>query len=107
MMALSVPNPPTTPRRVKVYELRNNDWFDRGTGYCTGQLVNVREPSFWAFFIFFTGANIRGLLVDTCFVLTSQLLDLFSRSLGYSVEWAVVILWGYRWLMLVARCVVG
>ncbi|RPB05173.1 DUF625-domain-containing protein [Choiromyces venosus 120613-1] len=39
-MALSVPNPPTTPRRVKVYELRNNDWFDRGTGYCTGQLVN-------------------------------------------------------------------
>lgn len=42
MMALSVSNPPTTPRRVKVYELRNNDWFDRGTGYCTGQLVNVR-----------------------------------------------------------------
>ncbi|KAH0604801.1 uncharacterized protein H6S33_006469 [Morchella sextelata] len=40
MMALTVPNPPTTPRRVKVYELRNNDWFDRGTGYCTGQLVN-------------------------------------------------------------------
>lgn len=43
MMALAVPNPPTTPRRVKVYELRNNDWFDRGTGYCTGQLVNVRN----------------------------------------------------------------
>lgn len=43
MMPLSVPNPPTTPRRVKVYELRNNDWFDRGTGYCTGQLLNVRN----------------------------------------------------------------
>ncbi|KAF8242662.1 DUF625-domain-containing protein [Wilcoxina mikolae CBS 423.85] len=43
MMPLPVPNPPTTPRRVKVYELRNNDWFDRGTGYCTGQLVN-EEP---------------------------------------------------------------
>lgn len=42
MMALSASNPPTTPRRVKVYELRNNDWFDRGTGYCTGQLVDVR-----------------------------------------------------------------
>src|ERR1700761_2659139 len=22
-------------RRVKVYELKNNDWFDRGTGFCT------------------------------------------------------------------------
>ncbi|KAF3164429.1 Platinum sensitivity protein [Orbilia oligospora] len=39
-MALVVPNPPTQPRRVKVYELRNNDWFDRGTGYCTGQVLN-------------------------------------------------------------------
>ncbi|TGZ76916.1 DUF625-domain-containing protein [Ascodesmis nigricans] len=39
-MALAVPTPPTQPRRVKVYELRNNDWFDRGTGYCTGQLLN-------------------------------------------------------------------
>ena len=35
--------PPTNDRkRVKVYELRNNDWFDRGTGFCTGQVVNVR-----------------------------------------------------------------
>ncbi|KAK6336265.1 Platinum sensitivity protein [Orbilia brochopaga] len=39
-MALVVPNPPEQPRRVKVYELRNNDWFDRGTGYCTGQVLN-------------------------------------------------------------------
>jgi protein phosphatase-4 regulatory subunit 3 len=29
-------------KRVKVYELRNNDWFDRGTGFCTGQVINVR-----------------------------------------------------------------
>ena len=28
-------------KRVKVYELRNNDWFDRGTGFCTGQVINV------------------------------------------------------------------
>ncbi|KIW45480.1 uncharacterized protein PV06_03871 [Exophiala oligosperma] len=27
-------------KRVKVYELRDNDWFDRGTGFCTGQVVN-------------------------------------------------------------------
>ena len=28
-------------KRVKVYELKHNDWFDRGTGFCTGRLVNV------------------------------------------------------------------
>ncbi|RMZ81323.1 hypothetical protein DV737_g2620, partial [Chaetothyriales sp. CBS 132003] len=27
-------------KRVKVYELRNSDWFDLGTGLCTGQLLN-------------------------------------------------------------------
>ncbi|KAK5256637.1 Platinum sensitivity protein, partial [Exophiala xenobiotica] len=27
-------------KRVKVYELRDNDWFDRGTGFCTGQVIN-------------------------------------------------------------------
>ncbi|OAL26495.1 hypothetical protein AYO20_10064 [Fonsecaea nubica] len=27
-------------KRVKVYELRDNDWFDRGTGFCTGQFIN-------------------------------------------------------------------
>ncbi|KAK3681483.1 Platinum sensitivity protein [Vermiconidia calcicola] len=27
-------------KRVKVYELKNNDWYDRGTGFCTGQYVN-------------------------------------------------------------------
>lgn len=29
-------------KRVKVYELRNNDWFDRGTGFCVGQILDVR-----------------------------------------------------------------
>lgn len=28
-------------KRVKVYELRDNDWFDRGTGFCTGEVINV------------------------------------------------------------------
>lgn len=27
---------------MKVYELRDNDWFDRGTGFCTGEVINVR-----------------------------------------------------------------
>ncbi|KAA6411259.1 MAG: hypothetical protein FRX48_04539 [Lasallia pustulata] len=38
-MALALP-PPNDKKRVKVYELRNNDWFDRGTGFCNGQVVN-------------------------------------------------------------------
>ncbi|KAL8717139.1 MAG: hypothetical protein Q9225_005593 [Loekoesia sp. 1 TL-2023] len=37
-MALVVPSP-IDKKRVKVYELRNNDWFDRGTGFCTGRVV--------------------------------------------------------------------
>lgn len=28
-------------KRVKVYELRENDWYDRGTGFCTGSVINV------------------------------------------------------------------
>ena len=32
-------------KRVKVYELRDNDWFDRGTGFCTGQIINVWKIS--------------------------------------------------------------
>jgi hypothetical protein len=34
MMAQSVPHQTPDKRRVKVYELRHNDWFDRGTGFC-------------------------------------------------------------------------
>jgi len=42
-MAL-VAAPSNDRKRVKVYELRNNDWFDRGTGFCRGIVVNVRSP---------------------------------------------------------------
>ena len=41
MMAQAVPNPPNDKKRVKVYELRNNDWFDRGTGFCTAAFTFV------------------------------------------------------------------
>ncbi|KAK6008689.1 hypothetical protein QM012_000592 [Aureobasidium pullulans] len=37
-MALAAP-PLNDRKRVKVYELKNNDWFDRGTGFCAGQLL--------------------------------------------------------------------
>jgi hypothetical protein len=40
-MALTATPPVADRKRVKVYELKNNDWFDRGTGFCTGSLVNV------------------------------------------------------------------
>ena len=40
-MALDL-QPPDGRKRVKVYELRDNDWFDRGTGFCTGSILDVR-----------------------------------------------------------------
>ncbi|KIV80307.1 hypothetical protein PV11_07818 [Exophiala sideris] len=41
-MAMQAPQVPLAndKKRVKVYELRDNDWFDRGTGFCTGQVIN-------------------------------------------------------------------
>ncbi|KAJ4416445.1 Platinum sensitivity protein [Neurospora sp. IMI 360204] len=42
-MAHPVPHHTTDKKRVKVYELRNNDWFDRGTGFCIAQFVPVQE----------------------------------------------------------------
>lgn len=45
MMAQVVPNsPPNDKKRVKVYELRNNDWFDRGTGFCSAAFTFVCLP---------------------------------------------------------------
>jgi protein phosphatase 4 regulatory subunit 3 len=41
MMAQPVPHQSTDKKRVKVYELRNNDWFDRGTGFCTAAFMQV------------------------------------------------------------------
>jgi protein phosphatase-4 regulatory subunit 3 len=41
MMAQPVPHQSTDRKRVKVYELRNNDWFDRGTGFCTAAFMDV------------------------------------------------------------------
>jgi protein phosphatase 4 regulatory subunit 3 len=41
-MAQPEPDQTTDKKRVKVYELRNGDWFDRGTGFCTAEFVTVR-----------------------------------------------------------------
>jgi hypothetical protein len=40
-MAQPEPDQTTDKKRVKVYELRNGDWFDRGTGFCTAEFVTV------------------------------------------------------------------
>ncbi|KAK0718285.1 component of IIS longevity pathway SMK-1-domain-containing protein [Lasiosphaeria miniovina] len=43
MMAQPVPHQTPDKKRVKVYELRNNDWFDRGTGFCTAAFVTIED----------------------------------------------------------------
>ena len=40
IMALAA-SPVQNRNRVKVYELRQNDWYDRGTGFCHGTIINV------------------------------------------------------------------
>jgi protein phosphatase-4 regulatory subunit 3 len=42
-MANVAPPPASERKRVKVYELKNNDWFDRGTGFCKGVVTNQEE----------------------------------------------------------------
>lgn len=44
---MTQPLPPqsTDKRRVKVYELRNNEWYDRGTGFCTAAYIPISEPA--------------------------------------------------------------
>lgn len=45
-MALDL-TPPDGRKRVKVYELRDNDWFDRGTGFCSGHILEVSLSFPW------------------------------------------------------------
>ena len=42
-MASIMISPTNEKKRVKVYELKNNDWYDRGTGFCTGRVVPNNE----------------------------------------------------------------
>ncbi|KAG6017563.1 hypothetical protein E4U54_006311 [Claviceps lovelessii] len=42
-MAQQVPHQATDKKRVKVYELRDNDWYDRGTGFCTATFIATEE----------------------------------------------------------------
>ncbi|KAM0472000.1 hypothetical protein ACHAPX_008947 [Trichoderma viride] len=40
---MAQPVPHQDKKRVKVYELRNNDWFDRGTGFCTAKFATNQD----------------------------------------------------------------
>ncbi|EGR50000.1 uncharacterized protein TRIREDRAFT_76845 [Trichoderma reesei QM6a] len=40
---MAQPVPHQDKKRVKVYELRNNDWFDRGTGFCTAKFATSED----------------------------------------------------------------
>ncbi|KAM0258214.1 hypothetical protein ACHAQJ_003982 [Trichoderma viride] len=40
---MAQPVPHQDKKRVKVYELRNNDWFDRGTGFCTAKFATTED----------------------------------------------------------------
>jgi hypothetical protein len=51
MMAQPVPHQATDKKRVKVYELRNNDWYDRGTGFCTATYTTVRSHPIHAIYL--------------------------------------------------------
>ncbi|KAF1925684.1 DUF625-domain-containing protein [Didymella exigua CBS 183.55] len=72
--------PPAHDRkRVKVYELKNNDWFDRGTGFCRGVVVNQEE------------AKIVVLSEDDQ---TRQLLETrISKDDGYQKQQDTLIVW--------------
>ncbi|KAJ4369537.1 Platinum sensitivity protein [Didymella sp. IMI 355093] len=77
-MALVAP-PAHDRKRVKVYELKNNDWFDRGTGFCRGVVVNQEE------------AKIVVLSEDDQ---TRQLLETrISKDDGYQKQQDTLIVW--------------
>lgn len=66
-MALDL-QPPDGRKRVKVYELRDNDWFDRGTGFCTGTVMGVSSfPFVSACAAFVATATTRARAVSSVF----------------------------------------
>lgn len=76
-MAQAAP-PANDRKRVKVYELKNNDWFDRGTGFCKGIYVN-EDPK---------------ILVASEDDPTRQLLETnISKDDGYQKQQDTLIVW--------------
>ena len=81
-MATPVPPPVDPPpgekKRVKVYELKNNDWFDRGTGFCMGQ----------------TGEDVYRIVVESEDQPDRLLLETtISKDDGYQKQQDTLIVW--------------
>ncbi|MCJ1307977.1 Platinum sensitivity protein [Agyrium rufum] len=69
---------PSEKKRVKVYELKEGDWFDRGTGFCSGQL----------------NGNERMLVVEAEEDPSRRLLNAtVSRGSGYQKQQDTLIIW--------------
>ncbi|TFB03532.1 hypothetical protein CCMA1212_004896 [Trichoderma ghanense] len=78
MMAQPVPH--QDKKRVKVYELRNNDWFDRGTGFCTAKFATSEDGHKDAKVIVESEDQPERLLLET----TIQKQDGFQKQQGKS-----------------------
>lgn len=80
-MALIVP-PSNERKRVKVYELKNNDWFDRGTGFCTGRIINVSDHETWdATFMEFCAWTFRATTrLDTMLIMAQDESKIYVES---------------------------
>lgn len=83
-MALAPANP--DKKRVKVYELKNNDWYDRGTGFCVGSVCS--------------GADAPPEQLDARIVVTSEdepirtLLETrIAKDDGYQKQQETLIVW--------------
>lgn len=84
-MALAAP-PASERKRVKVYELKNNDWYDRGTGFCSGRVL--------------TGPNVSPDHLDAHIVVVSEdeperaLLETrITKDDGYQKQQETLIVW--------------
>lgn len=85
-MALAQPPSMQERKRVKVYELKNNDWYDRGTGFCSGQLVNSPQSTA-------ENADARILVVSEEDVNRTLLETRITKDDGYQKQQETLIVW--------------
>ncbi|KAI9731139.1 MAG: Platinum sensitivity protein [Cirrosporium novae-zelandiae] len=80
-MAMVAPQQQFDKKRVKVYELKENDWFDRGTGFCKGD----------------SSMNEAKILVDSEEEPARILLEtIICKEAGYQKQQDTLIVWTER-----------
>ncbi|TKA29865.1 hypothetical protein B0A50_03229 [Salinomyces thailandicus] len=83
----SPPSPPSPApherKRVKVYELKNNDWYDRGTGFCSGQLLGGMPENPDARIVVVSEDDTERVLLETR----------ISKDDGYQKQQDTLIVW--------------